>query len=227
MGVNHRKVVSYTSSPYGDGFDIYQGHGTHVSGSAAGQAYNDYGDYQRYDGNAPLAKIAFFDLQTYAFAQAAGLEALNLPSNLRDIYDDLYANGARIISSSWGSIMSVANPPSTTGQYDRQCWQLDQWLTEHLDAIVINAAGNYGDPTVCIPTGYKSCIVSPAMAQNVVTVGNSLNDGQSFSAITNGATTPDFNVDSLYFSSSKGSSGSSRIKPDVTGPGTFLKYEYM
>ena len=217
VGVNHRKVVSYASSPYGDGYDIPEGHGTHVSGSAAGKAYSDYGDYKRYDGNAPAAKIAFFDLQTYYFSRTDGPEAVNLPSDLRDIYNNLYANGARIISSSWGSIMSTSDPPHA--QYDTQCWQLDQWLSTHLDAIVINAAGNYGDPALCIVTGYRSCIVSPAMAQNVVTVGNSLNDGQSFSSITHGKSTPDFNVNNLYYSSSRGSPGSSRIKPDVTGPG--------
>ena len=211
VGINHRKVVSYNTSR-GDGYDIYQGHGTHVSGSAAGQAYSDYGDFQHYDGNAPQAKIAFFDLQNYTFSLEKGPEELNLPSNLPDIYDDLYANGARVISSSWGSKMH-------SEIYDLQCWQLDQWLFAHPDAIVINAAGNYGDKTVCTP-GSVSCIVSPAMAQNVVTVGNSLNDGQSFSSLSNGGVTPDFNPNNLYFTSSRGSPDSSRIKPDITAAGT-------
>jgi len=56
-----RKVVQYVSTSTSDGLDDMGGHGTHVSGSAAGSCPGSQG---RMNGMAPDAKIAFFDVGT-------------------------------------------------------------------------------------------------------------------------------------------------------------------
>ena len=71
-----RKVLYY--NPYVDNTDDAEAHGTHVSGSAAGRAVLDYGDYAKYGGSAGSAKLAFFDIgntETQALKPPGGLDA--------------------------------------------------------------------------------------------------------------------------------------------------------
>jgi len=65
--MNHRKIVSY--KVFGDTYDAAGslGHGTHVSGSVAGQAIFPSSptletQLRAYNGMAPSAKISFFDI---------------------------------------------------------------------------------------------------------------------------------------------------------------------
>jgi hypothetical protein len=211
--------VVYYGSVGGDASDLTGGHGTHVSGIAAGKALEDYGDYNRYDGHAPDAKIAFYDLQSSA--AATDPDAITIPTNIADMLDPLYDNGARVITNSWGFDGSTV--------YDAYSNALDNWLASHQDALVLFAAGNDGACAVsCTLSGRKTCIITPATAKSVLTVGNSLNDGQAFSSIQNGVQSPDYNVNSLFAGSSRASSSpysgscSSRVKPDLTAPGERL-----
>jgi hypothetical protein len=98
--MDHRKIVSYRV--LGDSGDSSSGHGTHVCGSIAGDAF--FGDSlaessnAQFNGMAPKAKLAFTDIQ------GKGSD-LNLPF---DLYHDYFLpayrdTGARLFSSSWGA----------------------------------------------------------------------------------------------------------------------------
>ena len=100
-----RKVVQYVT--YTDNTDWEDGHGSHVAGSAAGRSILDYGDYMRYNGNAPNAKIAFFDVGVSA-TDADGKSNLQLPSNYNtQIFQVLYKSGARVMTNSWGNMQNT------------------------------------------------------------------------------------------------------------------------
>ncbi|RYY68192.1 hypothetical protein EON63_25050 [archaeon] len=53
-------MVQYIT--FKDASESDEGHGTHVAGSVAGLAENNFGDYERFGGMSPNAKIAFFDI---------------------------------------------------------------------------------------------------------------------------------------------------------------------
>ena len=202
-GPFHRKVIYYNSS-YGDAYDLDAGHGTHVCGTAAGLAYEPYGDFARYSGVATGAKIAFFDIQNSNDPTLSDKDTVNPPPSYSDILEPLYAVGVRIFSKSWGSTGGGSSCSYGTAEAT-----IDQFLWEHPECIVLNAAGNYG----------TAGLISPANYINGLTVGNSLNDGSawlSLLGISNGA----YTYNNLLGASSRGASCSSRVKPDLVAPGT-------
>lgn len=58
--LNRRKVVQYVT--FADSSDDNEGHGTHVSGTAAGYPESSVNLYSEFVGMAPQAKVAFFDI---------------------------------------------------------------------------------------------------------------------------------------------------------------------
>ena len=70
----HRKVAQYVD--FADGLPFRQGHGTHVSGVAAGAAACGASaqctNASRFNGVAPAARIAFFDVRAEAAPPVAG-----------------------------------------------------------------------------------------------------------------------------------------------------------
>jgi subtilisin family serine protease len=231
-GPYHRKVIYYNHTVQGDTTDCSKGHGTHVNSIAAGKNYKDYGDFKKFNGHAEDAKIAFLDMQK---SDSSSCNDPNDPSvqvfptlNIADVLVELYAQGARIFSNSWGSY-------STSGFYDQNARDIDAFIATHPEAIVFFAAGNNGKlyattdgngnpvtfPDAC-PDGSQArtstCIFSPALAKNTVAVGNNLNDAISWSAETHGLIVPLATPNSLHQSSARGSRYS-RIKPDITASG--------
>ncbi|MFP4051009.1 MAG: PKD domain-containing protein [Thermoplasmata archaeon] len=147
-GPSHRKIVLYKE--YADGSEAdYSGHGTHVSGSAAGD-WKNYGEPDGYDGMAPSAKIAFFDV--------GNGDSLDLPDDLTTMYQTQYDSGSRIFSNSWGS---------SSSSYTTDSENTDKFMWNHNDALILFANGNSGPD--------KKTVGSPATAKNIVSVGNSIN----------------------------------------------------
>jgi len=201
-------------------------HGTHVAGSVAGNGSNSGGSIQ---GMAPEAEIFF-----QAIANQNAGNRLELPSNLSLLFQEAYDNGARIHTNSWGS--------SVYGQYTSSSRDVDWFLHEHPDMIILFSAGNSGMDYykpwgTYNPDGKidEDSIDSPATAKNTITVGASenlrLDGGYQFQWGTGSwlwkySTDPvmsDIPSDDplgLAAFSSRGPTDDGRLKPDVVAPGT-------
>lgn len=128
IDLTHRKVVTYITHA-GDLGDDEKGHGTHVASTAAGKSNIQYGDFKKYDGNAREAKIAFVDI-----GRVDG--TLTTPGNLKTgVLEKLHAAGAKVSSHSWGS---------TQSSYTTDARNVDSFMVEFPDSLVLFAAGNDG-----------------------------------------------------------------------------------
>lgn len=143
----HRKVAAYWA--YVDTLDVEQGHGTHVCGSIAGSTTN--ANVSIYNGAAPNARIAFTDI-------GDAEENLSLPSDLnRDYFPFSYKIGARIHTNSWGD---------DSDDYNTETNQIDTFIYNNKDMLVLFAAGNGGD-------NGAHTVGSQGNAKNSITVGAS------------------------------------------------------
>jgi len=124
------------------------GHGTHVTGSVAGDGSESGGLYQ---GMAPDADIIF-----QGIGDDEGSNSLYF-NNLTEIFLDAYNGGARIHSNSWGD--------SVDGAYTALSHETDLFAWNNKDFVILFAAGNSG------PNG--NTINSPGTSKNAITVGAS------------------------------------------------------
>ncbi|KAG6612087.1 putative serine protease [Phytophthora cinnamomi] len=114
--------------------------------------------------------------------------------------------GAKIFSFSWGT------PGS---DYSSQARDLDAFINENPDVLVVVAAGNSGEASI---TGQRT-ISSPSGAKNVISVGASLNSASTFAQFG----CPNvFNERTVAAFSSAGPTTDGRLKPDVVAPGMSL-----
>lgn len=198
----HRKVVLY--STYADYSDDTEAHGTHVCGIAAGKSMYDWGDLRKYNGIAPDAKIAFFDIGI------TNNPNLKVPTNIGStIFSQLYAINARIFSNSWGM---------NTYTYNFYAVSADLFMWNNPDALVLFASGN---------NGARGTVNSPGTFKNGLTVGASLNDVESFLAYTKIGSSS--SIDPNYYSpnslasfTSRGLTPDGRRKPEVIAPGFWV-----
>jgi len=198
------------------------GHGTHVAGSIAGDGSASSGTIS---GMAPEAKIYFQSLLDDD-------DTIQLPLELKDLFEEAYLAGARIHNNSWGS--------STASKYTASALEVDEFAYERKDMLLVFSAGNDGSASTFnnVPQGYVdySSIGSPASAKNVLTVGASRSTRNSggFSKRTYNQVWPKSfphppyytvetvsgNAECLAGFSSRGPCDDMRIKPDVVAPGT-------
>jgi serine protease AprX len=202
--------------------DDPHGHGTHVTGSAAGDGNASNGAFK---GTAPAARIVFQSL----LDSAGGLGGL--PLDLGELFDEAYQLGVRIHNNSWGA--------ATKATYTMNSSEVDDYVWKHPDLLVVIAAGNDGTASdrQNTPAGVVDwlSIGSPATSKNAITVGASRSDRSSggLSASTWGAAWPakfpDPQVATERVSgapecmaafSSRGPSDDRRVKPDLVAPGT-------
>lgn len=198
------------------------GHGTHVAGSVLGNGSSSSGQIR---GTAPDAQLFFQSLLDVS----GGLGGL--PLHLEDLFDEAYQSGARIHNNSWGA--------ATDSRYTMNSIEVDEFVAEHRDMLVVISAGNEG--AAANPrnsnTGFVDwlSIGSPASSKNSLTVGASRSDrsGVGYSNLTYGAAWPaDFpddpiaselvsgDTEALAAFSSRGPCDDRRIKPDLVAPGT-------
>ena len=217
--------------------DLDSGHGTHVAGSVLGDGSESVGlsgVNVPIRGLAHKAKLVFqaveqeiqwknpADNQMYGRYLLAGI-----PLNLATLFNDAYANNARIHSNSWGG--------GDPGAYDNQSEQLDRFVWNHKDFCVVVAAGNDGTDNDGDGKINPMSVTSPATAKNCICVGACENRRPAFNAATYGSWWPsDYpvapfrndpmanNSEQVVAFSSRGPTQDGRVKPDVVAPGTFI-----
>lgn len=194
------------------------GHGTHVAGSVLGDGFSEtMGGAIR--GAAPKAKLV---LQS-VLDPRGGLGGI--PDDLIQLFRVPYINdGARVHTNSWGA--------ATSGRYNANCRQVDEFVWQNRDMVICFAAGNDGrdrDNNGVIDNG---SISSPGCAKNCITVGASENNRPDFSkpysTLIRYRTEPiasdgwSNNPEGVAAFSSRGPTMNERIKPDVVAPGTII-----
>lgn len=229
--------------------DIYTGHGTHVAGSAlgSGEQAKALGLSSIPQGMAPEAKLVFQAIeQTTKWNQDGKFLWLinyqktppnsglfGIPDDLAELFDDAYNQKARIHSNSWGR--------DELGIYDDRSLDLDKFVWEHKDFLILVAAGNQGKQSSSATKAVdQGSITSPGTAKNCLTVGASENKRNGEFSDTYGQCLPDkfpyapFNSDGMVDSvddiaafSSRGpckreDETNSHRKPDIIAPGTFI-----
>ncbi|HLO26674.1 MAG TPA: S8 family serine peptidase, partial [Geobacteraceae bacterium] len=151
IGPGHRKIVGYDTT-YGDDYDADSpGHGTHVSGTVAGDRPPVAGQSTA-NGMAPNAKLFIQDL-------TPGAEnVVYPPDDLGLMFITAYNGEARLHTNSWGN---------TSRYYGSYAMTTDRFLWEHKEFLALFANGNAGPGL--------STVGNPATAKNVISVGATYN----------------------------------------------------
>lgn len=197
-----------------------KGHGTHVASIAAGSGAASGGELA---GAAPGASL---------FVQSLADEVgkLQVGVGVEDLLREAYEAGVRIQNLSWGAAVN--------GRYTLDASDLDAFVREHPDYLIVVAAGNAGTQEEIDDgigrIGLRS-LASPASAKNCLTVGASCSpradgpyasltwrsyDGKHPPRRVEMANLPLTGVpDVVAALSSRRPSDDGRIKPDLVAPG--------
>lgn len=224
--VNIRDTVNKAAFGVADGADL-NNHGTHVCGSILGSGANSNG---RITGMAPAAQLTML-----AMGPNNGT-GLSVPIDLvTGVFQDAYTDGARIHSNSWGNSAAAA-----LGKYSAQSQDVDEFVRDHPDMLIVFAAGNNGPgaSTVTPPGTAKNCLTVGASESVRPLPGLVTRDPNVQDADFNPATPPvnvplsintideqADNADHIAVFSSRGplnDTGDTRIKPDLVAPGTWI-----
>jgi len=213
----------YFNAGTDDGFADDNGHGTHVSGSVIGTGRNSNGKYR---GVAPDAALHFQAARHYAEGMRAdgtlfGKSQLSgIPNDLTVLFDSAYVAGVRVHNNSWGG--------KNTGEYSQSSLEIDRFVWEHKDMVIVFAAGNEGKDSDGDGIVDLSSVSTHGSAENCIAVGASeslrlhitskqfiRNEPFKKDSLAN-------DVNGLYAKSSRGPNSHNRIKPDLVAPGTFI-----
>jgi subtilisin family serine protease len=203
--------VIYSRLVAGNGIDgttqDTEGHGT-LNASIVG-GYNTGTTFPSVDGNG-----FSFGLGVHPFVKL-GISKIFSPDftnpNLVTLVDQMYRDGTRISSNSWGSYSNAYTIDCQT--YDSLVRDARRGDAGNQELTVVFAAGNQG------PIG---ALTTPGSAKNVITVGASENlrpglDGCRIP--TEGAD----DANSVIDFSSGGPTTDGRTKPDICAPGTHIQ----
>jgi hypothetical protein len=240
-----RIVATHLISAGGDIAD-QNGHGTHVAGSVAGAGVQSGAitATHQYSGSfAGVAPEAGLVIQAFEADQTG--QTFGLGPDYYPLYDQAYADGARLHSNSWGDYTGlITNTQAAFGGYPYGAQRTDQFVWNHPDMTIFFAAGNSGkDGTPSPPFNFctggdgvvdPDSLLSPGTAKNVVTVGASESyrtvGGLSgfpwllldfcFATVPIATDLVSNNPSGMAAFSSRGPTDDGRIKPDIVAPGT-------
>lgn len=142
-----------------DWADNSTSHGTHVSGTILGTGAGDTANPSgRYKGMAPKAQLVMQSLKYPGIPNAVA------PPSYDVLFEDAYADGARIHSDSWGG--------GPTGGYSTSSQLIDNYLWENKNFIAVFAAGNN-----------DTNVTTQGTAKNIVTVGATFNNNNGYNPL--------------------------------------------
>jgi len=176
------------------------GHGTHVAGNMVGDSDNNPENFAGEDGMAPAAKIVVQDagFASNACSDGPGFDCPVM--KLDPLFEQARVQGASVHNNSWGDNEDVAPPLQCN--YSARSQDVDRYMWEHKDFLIVYAAGNSGSNNVDFSVG------SPSTNKNGLSIGSSRRSPTA---------TSDDNI-SAY--SSRGWTSDGRIKPDLIVPGS-------
>lgn len=211
------------------------GHGTHVAGSLLGsgvQSGADPSSRSYEDSHAGVAPEASLVVQAFETTTEGTVVGIN--PDLYVMYQQVYEDGARIHSNSWGG-PTGPDGESLYGGYPFMSQRTDAFIYDNPDMTIFFAAGNSG--TDCEDFDGvvdKDSLAAPGTAKNVITVGategDRNNEGASsafwwqinlcFISIPFLFDTVSNDASGMAAFSSRGPADDGRIKPDIVAPGT-------
>lgn len=219
--VNIRATVDKSAFGVADEADL-NNHGTHVTGSILGDGSHSNGNLA---GMAPAARVTMLSMG----ADNGG--SVSVPWDLATgIFQDAYNDGARLHNNSWSSTGSA-------GAYLAYSADVDEFIRDHPDMLIVFAAGNDGDAagSVTSPGTAKNCLTVGACESErplpaVLTLSPNMQDTDFNPAtpdVSNPLTWNDYDeqaddADDIADFSGRGPTDDSRIAPDIVAPGTFI-----
>ena len=214
-----KTIHAYALGRTGD-FSDPNGHGTHVAGSVSGHDTQTPFSGTPYWGSAYGVNNVVFMSVLDATGGLGGI-----PPDLGTLFGQEYTDtlSPRIASNSWGA--------PANGAYDTMAEQVDTFLWEHPDMVVLFAAGNSGVDANGDGIVDLGSVGSPATAKDVITVGASenLRPALPFTYYSFGFTAYPLSTDlvandinGMAAFSSRGPTSDGRIKPDIVAPGTAI-----
>jgi serine protease AprX len=203
-----------TSGVAGGNEEDLIGHGTHVAGTAVGSGSASGGKIR---GMAPEAQLVVIGI-----TDDDGL--LCRPPDLGDLLRQAADQGARVINLSWQTPLA--------GAYDSGAREVDTFVRERPDVLVVVAAGNEGRAPDGYP--YLYSVGTPATAKNALTIGASASSrpdivdtygsysSTRFPAVPTSAHYLAGDPTFVAAFSSRGPSDFQSVKPDLVAPGTAI-----
>lgn len=98
--------------------------------------------------------------------------------------------------------------------YDDRCKQIDEFIYNNPDYVIVYAVGNYGEDG-------SGSVGTPATAKNIITVGSTYNAEERISLLDS-----DRSQYVIPYFSAQGPTNDGRIKPDVVTSGYKIKSSY-
>jgi len=148
--------------------DVSSGHGTHTATSVVGGGdANGLGRAAAYKASLVFQAVEDWiePLGQCGNSFPKGYALGGLPTDLRGLFEQAYADGARVHSNSWGSIRN--------GNYDDNAANIDDFISNHRDMTITFAAGNGGEDKDKNGETDPDSIGAPATAKNSIAVGAS------------------------------------------------------